>query len=233
MQLGHGESSSAAASRTARIGARPPPCGANHTDPPARRSWGPSGATLGAAEDEGQPAGRPCASHVQDRPRSVCAPRHGIHTASPTLAVGWRPGPRSATPVPRGDLRIASARVLPWLATFTPAPGRRTTRRHARHPPRPVSRVPAPAHDARHGPAVSRCITQQSYSKPLAARRYRSLTHPLRRCHVVAVGVDGALVLEHQGRGVRHRVLQYDSSSFGRFEQDAGVAEHFVAAREC
>ena len=81
----------AAASRTARIGARPPPC-ARTTDPPARRPRGAPGAvwrdSLGAAEDEGQPAGRPCASHVQDRPRSVCAPRHGIHTASPTLRWG-------------------------------------------------------------------------------------------------------------------------------------------------
>ena len=166
MQLGHGESSSAAASRTARIGARPPPA-ARTTDPPRGAPGGRLARLSGQRKMRGQPAGRPCASHVQDRPQSVCAPRQGIHTASPTLAVGWRPGPRSATPVPRGDLRIASARVLPWLATFTPAPGRRTTRRHARHPPRPVSRVPAPAHDARHGPAVSRCITQQSYSKPL------------------------------------------------------------------
>ena len=226
----------AAASRTARIGARPPPC-ARTTDPPARRPRGAPGAvwrdSLGAAEDEGQPAGRPCASHVQDRPRSVCAPRQGIHTASPTLAVGWRPGPRSATPVPRGDLRSLPHAFYPGLPPLPPRTG-----------DEPLAVTP----DIRLGlslgylhrrmtrvmaPRFLAASPQQSYSKPLAARRYRSLTHPLRRCHVVAVGVDGALVLEHQGRGVRHRVLQYDSSSFGRFEQDAGVAEHFVAAREC
>ena len=54
-------------------------------------------------------------------------------------------------------LAIASARVLPWLAGLPPpplAPGQRTIRRRARHPPRPDSRVPAPALGARHGPRV-------------------------------------------------------------------------------